>query len=346
MKLPQTNAGGYFEMRLESIGGMGANLLGKMLGELGAMYLGLNAASFSSYGSEKRGSPVQAFVRWSTGEIRENSPVTHPQILGIFHERMGKSVTAGVTGETCVVVNTTRTPEEAARALSLPDCTVLCVDAQKLAMECKSRVNMVMLGAIVRACGFVPFDAAERLVRSTVGKKYPALCEQNLAGLCRGYNEYELRAVKTDFPQTPYTRPNPKWGYSTAPLGGANTCIGNSIQNDLSASREGYLPLFVPERCIHCGLCDSTCPDMVFRFTADSDGTMKNRGLDYHHCKGCLRCVEVCPTQALVRGLEREHPNPDHWVQNRDLISDVPAFRARAADGAVTSESNSDGGVL
>lgn len=346
MKLPRSNAGGYFEMRLESIGGMGANLLGKMLGELGAMYLGLNSASFSSYGSEKRGSPVQAFVRWSADEIRENSPVTHPHILGIFHERMGKSVTAGVTEETCVVVNTTRSPEEIAQALELPDCTVLCVDAQKIAMECKSRVNMVMLGAIVRACGFIPFDAAERLVRETVGKKYPALSEANLAGLCRGYNEYTIRSVKTGFAQTPYAREERKWGYSTAPLGGANPCIGNSVQNDLSASREGYLPLFFPEKCIHCGLCDSTCPDLVFCFTADEEGKMRNRGLDYRHCKGCLRCVEICPTQALERGLEREHPTPKHWVENRDLIANIQAFRVRGADAAVTSESNSDGGVL
>lgn len=47
----------YFEIRLESLGGLGANLCGKMLGELGVKYLGLNGAAFSSYGSEKRGSP-------------------------------------------------------------------------------------------------------------------------------------------------------------------------------------------------------------------------------------------------------------------------------------------------
>ncbi len=346
MKLPKHNEGGYFELRLESIGGMGANLLGKMLGELGAMYMGLNAASFSSYGSEKRGSPVQAFIRWSIGEIRENSPITHPHILGIFHERLGESVTAGVSADTCVVVNTAHAPEEAARNLRLPDCTVLCIDAQKIAMESKSRVNMVMLGAIVRACGFVPFDAAERMVRETVGKKYPKLLEGNLAGLCRGYNEYQIKAVATGYPLHPYTRPTPRWGYSTAPLGGANPCIGNSVQNDLSASREGYLPLFLPEKCIHCGLCDSTCPDMVFRFERDGEGKMKNRGLDYRHCKGCLRCVEICPTNALIRGLEREHPNPKHQVEHRDLIREIFAFRSRGADASVTSESGSEGEVL
>ena len=44
--------GGYYEIRLESIGGLGANLCGKMLGELGVKYLDLNSVSFSSYGSE------------------------------------------------------------------------------------------------------------------------------------------------------------------------------------------------------------------------------------------------------------------------------------------------------
>ena len=36
--LPTTNENHCFEIRLESIGGLGANLCGKMLGEIGAMY--------------------------------------------------------------------------------------------------------------------------------------------------------------------------------------------------------------------------------------------------------------------------------------------------------------------
>ena len=86
--LPVVNEHGYFEIRLESIGGLGANLCGKMLGELGALLLSLNSLSFSSYGSEKRGSPVKAYIRWCKNEkpLRVNSPVTHPHILAIFHE--------------------------------------------------------------------------------------------------------------------------------------------------------------------------------------------------------------------------------------------------------------------
>ena len=53
----------YYEIRLESIGGLGANLCGKMVGELAVRYLGLNSAGFSSYGSEKTGTPVKLRVR-------------------------------------------------------------------------------------------------------------------------------------------------------------------------------------------------------------------------------------------------------------------------------------------
>jgi Pyruvate/2-oxoacid:ferredoxin oxidoreductase gamma subunit len=92
--LPTVGENGYFEMRLESIGGLGANLCGKLLGELGACYLGLSAAAFSSYGSEKRGSPVRAFVRYAQGdvEIRHNSPVTDPNVLVLFHTALWRSV--------------------------------------------------------------------------------------------------------------------------------------------------------------------------------------------------------------------------------------------------------------
>ena len=184
INLPIVNEEGCYEIRLESIGGLGANLCGKLLGELGASYLGLNASSFSSYGSEKRGSPVKAFIRWCAPdrEIRISSPVEKPHILGLFHEALaGKlPVTAGVLEETKVVINSPESPETLRDDLKLYAGSVYAVDALKIAMESKSRVNMVMLGAIVKAAGFIPPERVYDLVRDTVGKKYPALLERNL----------------------------------------------------------------------------------------------------------------------------------------------------------------------
>ncbi|MBR3844371.1 MAG: 2-oxoacid:acceptor oxidoreductase family protein [Clostridia bacterium] len=348
VELPLVNEKKYYEIRLESIGGLGANLCGKLLGELGAVYLGLNATAFSSYGSEKRGSPVKSYVRWSTlnQEILHNSPIEHPQLLVLFHHALSKTlpVTAGLEENCTVVVNTSASPEKTREQLQLYAGKIYCVDALELALKSKSRVNMVMLGAIAKASGFIPLEAVKALVETTLGKKYPSMLSNNLKGLELGFSHTTAQTFAPDnrYEKVPFREIRSKWGYKNAPLGGANPHFGNAVSNDLSPSREGYIPLFLPEKCIHCGLCDTTCPDMVFQFLPGEykgKASMVNRGLDYHHCKGCLRCVEVCPTGALVTGKENEHPNKQWFVHNKDLITDDLDFEPAGAHPWVTSES-------
>lgn len=306
--LPVTNEYGYFEIRLESIGGLGANLCGKMLGELGALYLSLNSLSFSSYGSEKRGSPVKSYIRWSPAShpLRINSPVLQPHVLGIFHEGLIGTypVLDGISADTKIVLNTPLSCDEAAEKYNIPTGTLYCLDALSIAMESRSRINMVMLGAITRACPFIPMDSIETLCKNTIGKKYPALIGANLQGLKMGYEKTAEKKIPDRTASPSLAKETYIWGYKNAPIGGINTRPGSTVSNDLSPSREGYIPLFLQDRCINCGLCDSTCPDMVFQFapgTYKGKEAMVNQGLDYRHCKGCLRCVDVCPTHALVK---------------------------------------------
>lgn len=360
VNLPTLHENGCYEIRLESIGGLGANLCGKLLGELAASYLGLNAAAFSSYGSEKRGSPVKSYVRYAMPhrEILHNSPVERPHLLVLFHHALSRTmpVTAGADERCVVVVNTPMTPQEARDSLRLYGGTIYTVDALSLAMESKCRVNMILLGAIAKASGFIPIEAVLTLVSDTLGKKYPKLLENNLSGVMAGYERVNSQHFAPDekYEIIPYREARSSWGYETAPSGGINPHLGSTVINDLSPSREGYIPLFLPEKCIHCGLCDSTCPDMVFQFTPGEyrgKSAMMNRGLDYHHCKGCLRCVEVCPTGALVTGKEQEHPHPRWFVRNKDLIADTLDFEPAGANPWVTGESyldekRVDGGLM
>jgi pyruvate ferredoxin oxidoreductase gamma subunit len=348
VKLPVTNEHGFYEIRLESIGGLGANLSGKILGELGALYLGLNSSNFASYGSEKKGTPVKAFVRYCDPnmEIRINSPVEKPHVLGIFHERLaGKvSVMAGVDENTMVVINTSEEPNKVRDHLKMHGGTLVCIDALKIALEENTRINMVMLGAIGKASGFITLESLEEVVKDTIGKKYPAALEGNLAGVRRGYEELNKTKIENDgkYPYQEYEEVKRDWGYENAPIGGVNIIPGSTVTNDLTASREGYVPIFHKDKCIHCGLCDTTCPDMVFQFVEGEykgKQAMVNKGPDYHHCKGCLRCVEVCPTAALTAELERDYDIWNIHVRNKDLIVESMEFEDAGANSIVNTES-------
>lgn len=352
----------YYEIRLESIGGLGANLCGKMLGEMGIKYMDVNSSNFSSYGSEKTGTPVKGYVRYckKEKEIRIHSPIVKPDLLVVFHEALLKdpSVLEGCDKNTKILI-----AMESDQGISewikkstlshnlLGEKTVYAgfseiygVEAQQIAMETHSRINVVMLGAILKIMGADSIESGEQICRETLGKKYPASLEGNLKGIRSGYEKVKKIKIEQEACENvPMTDKNEgDWGYLNAPMGGINPRLGNTVLSDLSPSRQGYIPLFIQERCVNCGLCFSTCPDMVFQFakgTYKGKEMMINQGLDYYHCKGCLRCVDVCPVNALVRGVEKEVERKEFFLPNQELLRRPKYYEEAGADGYITSES-------
>jgi pyruvate ferredoxin oxidoreductase gamma subunit len=319
VKLPVKNDLGFFEIRMESIGGLGANVAGKILTEAAIIGMGLNGAGFASYGSEKKGTPVKAFVRVCEAghQVRINSPVEEPHVLAIFHEALAKSVpvTSGaVPGKTTVILNTRKSPREARDFLKLEGGKIGVVDAMEIALATRSRVNMVMVGAVARASGFLDMKALEAAVEEAFGKKYAALMQGNLDALRRGHDEVRFEEIKADgkYAPTPFRREEPKLGYANAPIGGAIYSVGNMRFKDLSTSRTGIIPVFVVDKCTRCGECDLSCPDYCFVWEKGTDPKTKKEGMmllgiDYQFCKGCMRCVEVCKFGALVAAKEADH---------------------------------------
>jgi pyruvate ferredoxin oxidoreductase gamma subunit len=298
-------------MRFEAVGGMGANLAGQILAESLVLGQGLNGANFSSYGAEKKGSPVKAYVRVCepTVEVRTSSPVEYPDLLAIFHDGMFAipGLTDGVTADTTVIVNTARDPVRMRGLLELPACTMGVVDALKIAREEKTRINTAMLGAIAKAVDFIDTDILRQTIVDTLKDRYPQLVEPNVRTFDRGYAELALGVFEAEgLPEAKApTRPMPEIGYANAPMGGVIANPGNTVRRNLGPSRQGYLPLYHRDRCIDCGLCDMTCPDYVFVFEPGQDKkgrpAMVMRGPDYRFCKGCLKCVEICPVEALTQ---------------------------------------------
>ncbi|GAB4370924.1 MAG: hypothetical protein Kow00128_18390 [Deltaproteobacteria bacterium] len=317
--LPVKNDLGFFEIRMESIGGLGANVAGKILTEAAILRMGLNGAGFASYGSEKKGTPVKAFVRICEADqqVRVNSPIEEPHVLAIFHEALARSVpvTAGaVPGKTTVILNTRKSPREARDFLKLEGGTVGTIDAMEIALATRSRVNMVMMGAVAKASGFLDMKAIEAAVEEAFGRKYPAMMKGNLEALHRGFAEVRFEEIPVDgkYPPTPFRRDLPKLGYKNAPIGGTIYTVGNTRFKDLSTSRTGVIPLFLADKCTRCGECDLSCPDYCFVWEKGTDPKTQKEGMillgiDYQFCKGCMRCVETCRFGALVAAKEADH---------------------------------------
>lgn len=307
--LPKKNELGFFEIRLESIGGLGANLAGKMLAEAGVLGLGLNGSNFSSYGSEKKGSPVKSFIRFCDAEvdIRDHSPIEQPHVIGVFHEALYKTVdvVSGLNPDGIVLVNSTRDSEEVKKDLQFEYGTLAIVDALGIAVEEKTKVNTAMLGALFRICDFLDPDSMRMVIRKTFEKKYPHLVEPNIRTFDRGYNEVQFKTfeVPEDAVGKTFSRALPLLGYETQAIGGVIIAQANSILKDLSGSRQGFLPDLNKDECIHCAQCDTVCPDYCFVWEEGEDKKGRKqmflKGIDYQYCKGCLKCVEACPTSAL-----------------------------------------------
>jgi len=308
-KLPKVNDLGFFEIRLESIGGLGANLAGKMLSEDGVVGNGLNGVGFSSYGSEKKGSPVKAHIRFCDPDttIRDTTPIERPHVVGIFHDALFKTIdcTSGIYPDSTILVNSKKSPEKLKELMEIQGGTIAVVDATEIALQEQTKVNTAMLGALYRVLDFLNPDSMKNTIRKTFETKYPHLVEPNIRTFDRGYNEVKFQTFTPDKDAVakPFTRPEPILGYETQPIGGTVTNPGNSILKDLSISRAGMLPHFHKDKCINCAACDTACPDFCFVWEEGQDKRgrpqMFLRGIDYQYCKGCLKCVQACPVEAL-----------------------------------------------
>lgn len=332
-QLPKVNELGFFEIRLESIGGLGANLAGKMLAEAGVVGAGFDGVSFSSYGSEKKGSPVKAHIRFCDmgTNIRDTTPVDRPHVVGIFHENLSKTINviSGIYEDSTVLVNSESTPEKLKDKMKLIGGTIAVVDATGIALEENNRVNMAMLGGIFRLCEFLDPQIMKDVIRKSLEKKYPQAVAPALRTFERGYDEVKFHtfALPEGAEMPAFVRSDtPVLGYDSQALGGTITNPGNSILKDLSISRSGMMPHFHEDKCIHCAACDNVCPDFCFVWDEQPDKKgrpqMFLQGIDYQYCKGCLKCVVACPTEALSDAREKEGYADEHRVPHVfDLVS-------------------------
>lgn len=293
-------------IRLEAIGGQGAHSAGKILAEAAVLGMKFTGNHFSTFGSEKRGSPVRSNIRFSTirSPVRSTSTVETPDLLVVFQENLIENfpeVLQGMGPSTDLILNSQRDPNN----ISLPRNSTVrrlaTVPAAKIASKSGCGLNAPLLGAMSAFLPEIDSSRIEAVLSSFFLARGPSISKANLAGFDRGARDLKLGFFDPSSASAQPVHASPQIGWETAPLGGAIVEPGNTFLKDHSSSRTGTAPRFVKELCFNCGYCDMVCPDYCFVWSQSGPSTEPVlKGIDYQYCKGCQKCVTVCPVNALV----------------------------------------------
>jgi len=169
-------------------GGQGGVTLAELVARA-AISEGKHAQSMPSFGPERRGAPVLAFLRVNEAErIKIRAEVTEPDVLvvldpGLLHvggvvSRLKKDGTA--------VVNTKKSHDEMKSKLDGVK-KIATVDAMSIAKEVLGLpiVNTTMIGAMVKATGVVKLESLEEPMKERFGK----VATKNVEAMRKAYEE-------------------------------------------------------------------------------------------------------------------------------------------------------------
>jgi pyruvate ferredoxin oxidoreductase gamma subunit len=151
------------------------------------------AQAFPSFGPERRGAPVQAFVRISSKEpIRIRAEITEPDIVVVFDPRLLHiaKVTSGLKEGGTLVINSRR-PLEDIEAEFGANWQLAIIDATTIARELLGVpiVNTTMIGALIKAAGVVKLES----MLEPLEKRFGRLGQRNIDAMKKAYEETQLK---------------------------------------------------------------------------------------------------------------------------------------------------------
>lgn len=146
------------EFRIHGRGGQG-NVAAAYLLAAAAFESGLMCQAFPSFGAERRGAPVTAFVRIDERQIDLRAQVRSPDYLIVQDDKLLRDggITNGLKPGGAMVVNSTRNAEDLSAQFG---CKVFCVPATDMAMQTIKRPipNTALLASLLTLTGLLPLN--------------------------------------------------------------------------------------------------------------------------------------------------------------------------------------------
>jgi|TARA_Y100000294_G_scaffold121582_1_gene113036 pyruvate ferredoxin oxidoreductase gamma subunit len=180
-----------FQVRIHGRGGQGVVSAAEML-SIAAFEEGKHSQAVPSFGSERMGAPVVAYVRIDDKEIELREPVMEPDLLIIQDPTLFAAIDvfAGLREDGYLLVNTAKTVEQlgiAEASNKLPDAHVAAVPATELAMRHLKRPtpNTVLLGAFTAVSSFIKLESVFKAIQ----RKFPGkVGEMNITAAQAAYD--------------------------------------------------------------------------------------------------------------------------------------------------------------
>jgi len=180
------------EIRWHGRGGQGAVTSAELLAQA-AISEGKYAQAFPSFGAERRGAPVLAFVRISeNAPIRTRAEVTEPDVVVVLDPSLLRivDVTSGLKDGGTFVVNTRKSAEKMSIEFDIK-WRLATIDASKIAQELLGVpiTNTTMVGALIKATGVVRLESLVEPLR----KRFGRLADRNIDAMKRAYGETMIK---------------------------------------------------------------------------------------------------------------------------------------------------------
>lgn len=173
----------FKEIRFHGRGGQGSVTAAELVA-VSAINEGKYAQAFPSFGAERRGAPVMAFVRISDQQINLREQVYTPNIVVVLDPTILRvvKVNDGLKEDGIVILNTKSLPDEARNIVDANK--IATVDATKIALEelGVAITNTSILGAFAKVTGFVKIESIVEAIKErfpgTIGEKNAKAAER------------------------------------------------------------------------------------------------------------------------------------------------------------------------
>ena len=160
------------EVRFHGRGGQGAVTSAELVAQA-AIAEGRFAQAFPSFGPERRGAPVIAYLRVSDTQIRDRTAIRTPNVVIVLDPSLPGivKVDSGLEEGGTVVLNSSHSPERIREEFGIT-ARLAVVNANHIAREEIGRVitNTTMLGAFVSAMGTVGPDSLSVALQNRFGR--------------------------------------------------------------------------------------------------------------------------------------------------------------------------------